>query len=409
MDQRPGPRPMALHLTAAAATSLISRAAWPMLKSGLLPWSRALAADAESLRQSLASVNPEAFDRAVDREARRRFDAFLSGIEAYRAHPYRRAMDDPPSVWRDGTTVLRDYGHTHPAAAAAPPILVVPSLINRAYILDLDHESSLLRHLAADGWRPLLVDWAAPGAGERRFTLSDYIAGRLGAALDAATDLAGGPVPVIGYCMGGTLAVALAHGRPESVAGLALLATPWDFHAATGGPPPGVAAMQGVLAALIDGLGALPVDFLQALFFGLDPMQGWVKFRRFAATAGDPDAARAFVALEDWANDGVPLAGPVARECLTGWYLENTPARGAWRVAGVAVRPAELRCPSLVVVPAQDRIVPPASALALADAIPGAERLTPPAGHIGMIVGSRAETALWQPLAAWLGRITGRG
>ena len=49
--------------------------------------------------------------------------------------------------------------------------------------------------------------------------------------------------------------------------------------------------------------------------------------------------------------------------------------------------------PSLVVVPAQDRIVPPASAAALATALPAAERLAPALGHIGMMVGSAAPQA----------------
>src|SRR3546814_7777006 len=63
---------------------------------------------------------------------------------------------------------------------------------------------------------------------------------------------------------------------------------------------------------------------------------------------------------------------------------------------------SRITLPTLCVIPAQDRIVPPASATALADAIPGAERLTPAAGHIGMVVGARAEKAVWQPLLAWI-------
>jgi polyhydroxyalkanoate synthase len=94
----------------------------------------------------------------------------------------------------------------------------------------------------------------------------------------------------------------------------------------------------------------------------------------------------------------------VARECLVGWYGENTPGRGLWRLAGEIVDAGRLELPSLVVVPASDRIVPPQSARALAALIPGAETMTPPSGHIGMVVGSSAERGLWQPLAAWLHR-----
>ena len=50
-------------------------------------------------------------------------------------------------------------------------MLVVPSLINRPYILDLAPGRSLLRWLAAQGLRPLLMDWGTPGAAEAGFDL----------------------------------------------------------------------------------------------------------------------------------------------------------------------------------------------------------------------------------------------
>jgi poly[(R)-3-hydroxyalkanoate] polymerase subunit PhaC len=149
-------------------------------------------------------------------------------------------------------------------------------------------------------------------------------------------------------------------------------------------------------------LGEVPVDVLQALFFAQDALTGLRKFTRFAELAQDSAAARGFVALEDWLNDGVPLALKVARECLGGWYGEDLPGQGRWRVAGMPVLPAKIEMPSLVIVPGNDRIVPPATAAALADELPNAERLTPPLGHIGMIVAREAPNAIWAPLAEWL-------
>ena len=150
--------------------------------------------------------------------------------------------------------------------------------------------------------------------------------------------------------------------------------------------------------------GELPTDVLQGLFFGLDPFLVIRKFERFARL--DPASPRAhdFIELEDWLNDGVPLVTDVARECVNGWYVRNTPARGRWRIAGRAVQPAKLDLPTLVVIPAKDRIVPPESAMALARAIPGAEVLRPPQGHIAMTVGAGCERDVWQPMAAWLER-----
>ncbi|MGH7091550.1 MAG: alpha/beta fold hydrolase [Stellaceae bacterium] len=354
-----------------------------------------LAQAAEALRRSLAAAALEPLAAALDRELRRRTGDLLAGIERYRRHPYVRDLDAKPVVWQEGTTRLLDYG------GVGPPLLVVPSLINRAYILDLTRETSLLRYLADSGVRPLLVDWDCPGEAERRFGLTEYVAGRLEAAADMAEEIAGAPMGVMGYCMGGLLALALAQRRRRQVKALALLATPWSFQAERAGHARLLGAMAAPVGLACAPLGEMPVDLLQMLFTAADPLVALRKFSRFAHLPEGP-RARHFVAVEDWLNDGVPLASPVARECLGGWYGEDTPARGLWRIAGQAVLPRRVVQPTLVVVPGQDRIVPPESAVALAAGLPAAQRLTPALGHIGMIVGGAAPQQVWHPLARWL-------
>jgi polyhydroxyalkanoate synthase len=148
--------------------------------------------------------------------------------------------------------------------------------------------------------------------------------------------------------------------------------------------------------------GTLPIDGLQTLFTLLDPFGVGDKYRAFGRLAQDSERARMFVALEDWLNDGVPLVAGVARVCLAHWYGDNAPMRGTWHIAGLPVDPAALRLPAFVAVPGRDRIVPPESARPLAGLIPGAVLHEPAAGHIGMVAGTGAERALWQPFLAWL-------
>src|SRR5260370_25902432 len=150
--RRLGPRPLPLHLASAATAWASSRAAWARLRSGSLPWKPGLARAASALRQSVADVPPDDFAAAVDAELRSRADIFLRGLERYRRHPYRRALVDPPVLWRDGSSRLVDYRPTGGA-----PVLVVPSLVNRAYILDLAEGKSLLRYLAGVGPPPPLA------------------------------------------------------------------------------------------------------------------------------------------------------------------------------------------------------------------------------------------------------------
>jgi polyhydroxyalkanoate synthase subunit PhaC len=400
--QRRGPRPLLLHLTLAMLRSTVSRAASRNWKYG---WPNSNEAIAAAIRDALAQGAAQvpageppggefraAFPEAVLAETLRQDAALIEGIAAYRRHPWRRDMPDPPAIWQEGGSRLLDYG------GEGPLVLFVPSLVNRAYVLDLAPGHSMLRWLAAHGVHPLLLDWGWPGEAERRFTMTDYVAGRMERAMAAA-----GPGAVLaGYCMGGTLAVAAAQRRPDLVRALALLAAPWDFHA----PDPTRAIQAAEMLPLLEPALAfnqtLPVDLLQVLFALLDPWAVADKYRGFARLDPASDRATLFVALEDWLNDGIPLAAPVARECLGGWYGANTPGRGEWRIAGLPVDPSVLRTPAFVAAPGRDRIVPQESAVPLARLIEGAVLHEPAAGHIGMAAGHSAERVLWRPFREWL-------
>lgn len=399
--QRLGPRPLPLHLTAAMTAWLSSPAAlrhWSEASAEMRTGNPELAAAAEAL----AEGGDEAV-AALDRTLRRKVDRFLTGVENYRAFPWSRSRPEPTTVYRQGTTRLLDYGPDD-----GRPILFVPSLVNRSYILDLDDDSSLMEACRDAGLRPLLVDWDRPGSEERRFGLEEYIAGRLSDLLDEACRLTGrSKLPVAGYCMGGTLVAGLAALRSDQVAGLALLAAPWDFHAGDPGTVQRAQALARNMAAVDPVLqlsGEMPTDLLQSLFMALDPLLAAKKFEKFG-TMKNKAKSRAFVALEDWLNDGVPLAAPIARDCLQGWYGDNAPARGAWKLDGKRVWPERITCPSLHLIPARDRIVPPESALALARRMPKSRIATPPLGHIGMITGRGAAELAWGPLIRWAKRV----
>lgn len=396
---RLGPRPLPLHLATANLMLLSSLAVWPIAKDGLPHWNPHLQARLGSLLPSLASVDPNEFNAALIRAGLARIGAMTGGMQRYRRHGSRRDLPDPPVFWREGSSRVLAYGE------AGRPVLLVPSLVNRAYVLDLAEGQSLARWLPGQGMRPFLLDWGDPGDAEQRFDLAAYIA-RIRRALQHVKRETGQVPILLGYCMGGNLALAAALTAPDDVAALALLATPWDFHA---GGTHQAALVQALAPALVPAAaedGQVPpmleVDTLQGFFWALDPFTALKKFTQFAAMPEGSEAERRFVAMEDWLNDGVPLAGPVARECLLGWYGENRPVAGRWVIDGQPMLPQDWRKPTLVVLPERDKLVPKEGAAALLAQIPQASRLDAPSGHIGMVVGQRAESGLWQPLARWL-------
>lgn len=316
-------------------------------------------------------------------EDRARLARVLAGLRRYQAAPVAAPRTRPPALAQIGNVTLRDHG------GSGRPVVVVPSLINPASVLDLAPGNSLLAALAAAGLRPLLVDW-----GETEpLGLEDLVAERL---LPLITGL-GEPVAITGYCLGGTFAIAAAALAGPAVSRLALLATPWHFRGY--GTRDRLAEWWAQARPMAESLGVLPIDLLQPAFWSLDEAGVVAKYERLA-TASDADVA-AFAMLEDWSNTGTPLSLAAARGLAETLFANDAPGGGRWMVGGEAIDVARLRLPILDVVARRDHIVP--AAVALSAHGPG-EPMVLDAGHVGMIVGSRAPDLLWQPLAAWLGQ-----
>jgi polyhydroxyalkanoate synthase len=316
-----------------------------------------------------------------------RMAAALAGLKAYQQAPRCAASAPMPEIARVGRAALREYG------GAGPIALFVPSLINPPDVLDLDSDRSLLRWLAGQGVRPVLLDWGTPGPDERDLTIAGHVETILLPMLDAL----GERVHLAGYCLGGTMALAAAARRP--VRSLTTIAAPWRF----GQYPPEMQAELGMLwegaAPGAEALGLLPMEVLQAAFWRLDPARTIGKYEAFGRRDSADPSARTFVRLEDWANDGPPLTLAAAQELFFDLYKNDLPGKGTWQVAGAPVDLASITGPILEIVSTTDRIVPAA-------ATPGlVEPLAVGLGHVGMIVGGRARTQLWEPLAAWLSQV----
>jgi polyhydroxyalkanoate synthase len=292
-----------------------------------------------------------------------------------------------PVVATAGRASVRDYG------GKGPPVLFVPSLINPPDVLDLAEENSLLRWLSGAGIRPLLVDWGTPLPAERDLDIAGHVETLLLPLLRSIGD----PVALAGYCVGGTMAVAAAMRHP--VTALVLMAAPWRFSGFPDAARADLGALWRQARPAAEAIGVLPMEVLQTSFWRLDPARTVAKFEAFAAMEPGSAAARGFVALEDWANDGPPLTLAAGRDLLEGFFENDLPGRGRWRVGGELIDPSRIKCPILDVVSTTDRIVPAASAAGVG------ERITLNLGHVGMVVGGRARTALWEPLARWLSQL----
>lgn len=312
--------------------------------------------------------------------------AALRGLAAYQSAPRPPARAGRPVAAQVGRARLIDFG------GSGAPLLLVPSLINPPHILDLAEDRSLAAWLATQGFRPLLLDWGTPSPDEAGLD----IAGHIETLLLPLIDTIGEPPLLLGYCLGGTMAMAAAMLR--AVRGLALVAAPFHFGGFGDAARADIAALWQAARTPAAAMGLVPMEVLQSGFWRLDPARTIGKYEDFGRLDPDSDQARTFVTLEDWANDGAPLTLAAGRELMEDFVGRDTPGTGQWSVGGVTIDPVALACPAIDVISLSDRIVPAASAAALPD------RMMLGAGHVGMIVGGRARAQLWEPLAAWLSR-----
>ena len=264
----------------------------------------------------------------------------------------------------------------------------MPSLINPPRILDLDEQVSLTAAIARMGRRALLLDW---GKADERGGLS--VSGHVDELLLPLLRSVGEPVALIGYCLGGTMAIAAANA--VEVERVATIATPWHFANYPAPSKQALADMWRHSKGAAKQLGALPMEVLQAAFWSLDPERTVRKFAEFGRLDPASADARRFLELEEWANEGEALPYPAAEELIEELFGRDLPGLGEWKLGGEAVSDV-LPQPVLHLTAEHDRIAPAATA-------PAGERIAIASGHVGMIVGS-ARARLHEALADFLRR-----
>ena len=124
--------------------------------------------------------------------------------------------------YRPATTAVRQV-----------PLLIVPPVINKFYVMDLAPGRSMVEYLVGQGLQVFMISWRNPDARHAKWDLDTYGQAILD-AMDAATRIAGSEQTVLaGACSGGIIAAMVAAhlartGQQDRIAALTLMVTVLD-------------------------------------------------------------------------------------------------------------------------------------------------------------------------------------
>lgn len=315
----------------------------------------------------------------------------------------KTAQSPRQEVYRDGAATLWHYRSGQ--VTLAPPVLLVPSLVSRAFILDLQPGNSLVEHLIGRGLDVYMMDWGEADEADANNTLETYTHEMLPRAVrTVASRHDGDGVTLFGYCFGGILTLLYAASHPgDPVTNLVQLATPIDF---TEMPPAMmIAGRNGVRPEdVIDETGNVPARSVRGSFSLLTPMADLATVAGFLERVHDEQFINNYQAMTSWTRDHVPFPGGVFRQTLGLFQQQNAIATNTLVLDGEAVDLGDITMPFLNVLGEKDHIVPNAATTGLDKMVGSTDstELRLPAGHVGMIVGSGAMKRHIPAMADWI-------
>jgi polyhydroxyalkanoate synthase subunit PhaC len=191
-------------------------------------------------------LNPAAAKAAIDTGG----GSVLAGLRHFIADmavpPRVPSMVEPDAfeVGKDlavtpGSVVLRtpvfELIQYRPATAAVRqvPLLIVPPVINKFYVMDLAPGRSMVEYLVGSGLQVFMISWRNPDARDAKWDLDTY-GQAIVEAMDASERITGSErVALVGACSGGIIgAMVAAHlayaGQQDRIAALTLMVTVLD-------------------------------------------------------------------------------------------------------------------------------------------------------------------------------------
>jgi polyhydroxyalkanoate synthase len=287
-----------------------------------------------------------------------------------------------------------------------PPLVFVPSIVSKSYILDLRPGNSTVEFFLGQGLDVFLLDWGVPDERDAENTIETYVDEYLPRAVSAVRRETGcDEVTLAGYCLGGVFSFLYAAGRDDShVRNLILLAVPIDFGELGSWVAP---IVEGRLNPdeLVDETGNIPADAIYAGFYMQAPTKELALHATLLENLWNDEFVEGYQAMAQWSREQLPFPGAAARQVVEELVRKNVLMTGQMRVAGRTVDFGDFDGDVLNAFAEKDNVVAPTASEPASRLVGRPARrheLRLGGGHVTFATGSRAFKHTLPALMAWL-------
>lgn len=305
----------------------------------------------------------------------------------------------------DRGTLRSVYTYHQPPGAGVPgdPVLLVPPLAAPALCFDLRRGCSMVEYLVEGGRPSYLVDYGAVSFADRHFGLEHWIDEVLPRSVEAVSQHSGGrPVHVVGWCLGGVIALLAAADRPDlPIRSITTIAAPFDLSAV-----PLVAPFRALprapgdhlITPLYRLLGGAPAPMVRWAYRLTSVDKYLTRPLAIMANLADRDYLAQIEAVDHLTANMLAYPGRSFGQLYHRLLRANDLAAGYLDLSGRRIEIARVRQPVLVLAGTDDDIAPVGAVGRLVTLLSGADSVrfeTAPGGHLGVLTGRAARHTTW--------------
>jgi len=345
-----------------------------------------------------------AIGEIVRREMERTIQRNIKGLEYLSAADDAVGLTPKDTIYKSGTLELHHYRPLADEVYRVPVVLVM-SLVSKAYIFDLAPGQSFIEFMLKRGHDVYMIDWGVPRPQDSGLRLENYCQDFIPECVRRIGIESGEPdISMIGYCMGGMLALIYAALYADGpLKNLICLTTPVNYD--------GMGLFRQWtdkryfdVDKLVDAMGNIPGEYIYNSFQMLKPMQRMAGQIKLWDNMWNDEFVKSYRLLDRWGADQIPFPGECFRQTTKELSWDNKLYKNELVLRGKLVDLRKVRVPCLVVMAEHDDTAPYASTRELTQLIGSTDKrdLLLKGGHVSLLAGRNASGRLWPVLEPWL-------